>query len=248
MLSINGEPIRSSRQVLETEGKYLVLRNGKKNIFYVRSSPIKYDESMKATILDSDWGYLKIPSFRSTFFGYDELSKVYTKIKGKDLFIDVRDNIGGNVVSMLRLLSMIQCDTNEVGSIFHHRIESSGTHTLKDNPSDNYQIQQVVENNPVNLKLFRTELCVKSKKIVILINRRTSSISELFVQILKTQRKNIKVFGQTSAGQIVLSIWHPLRYLGPQVMFSVPYAWITANDKKILEGLGVKSDRVYNKR
>lgn len=247
LLSINGESIYSSHQVLKTEGQYSVLRNGVENIFYVPFSDIQYDESIKFKNFNSQWGYLEIPSFRSSFFGYDELSKIYSQLKGKNLFIDVRDNIGGNLVSMLRLLSMIQCDTSEVGLIFHHRIEYHGSYALKDNPSDSFQFQQISENNPVNLKLFKTELCLKPEKIIVLINQRTSSVSELFVQILKNQRKDLKVVGQKSAGRIVLSIWYPLKFLGLEVMFSIPYAWITANDKKILEGLGVNPTEFITK-
>jgi C-terminal processing protease CtpA/Prc len=239
ILLINGKKIKSANQVLNTEGVFTVLREGKKINFSVKYSDIVYDERMLVRSINLDWSYLKIPSFKSEFFGYDELARIYEPLNHKKIIIDVRDNFGGNFISIIRLLSMLKCHDNYVGSIFHNRTDFKGKVYLKDDLSDREQIDQVSKNNPVYLKLFKTELCLNSPKVVIIMNEKTSSVSELFVQILKNQTKDLKVFGTNSAGQMVLSIWYPIKYLGSQVMISVPYAWATSNDKEILEGQGV---------
>ena len=195
---------------------------------------------MVAQEIDENWSVLKIPSFKAEFFGYAELARVKPKLEGKNIVIDVRDNAGGNFVAITRLLSMLQCEgMDRVGMIFHNRTELEGEAFMEDDLSDQKQIRQVTSNNPVYLNLFKTELCLNAKNLTLLINENTASVSELFVQILKNQRKDLKVYGTRSAGQMVLSIWYPLKNLGAGVMLSVPYAWATALDQRILEGQGV---------
>ncbi len=239
ILFINGKKVKSAQHILNTEGEFLVLRKGKKIRLSVKYSKITYDERMVVSPINSKWSYLKIPSFKSEFFGYDELARIFKPLHKKQVIIDVRDNLGGNFISTVRLLSMLKCTDQKVGTIFHNRSNFDGINHLKDDLSDSEQILQVTNENPVYLKLFRTELCLKTEKIVVIMNENTSSVSELFVQILKNQYSELSVFGTNSAGQMVLSIWYPLKYLGPQVMVSIPYAWATANDQEILEGLGV---------
>ncbi len=239
ILSINGRKVVSASQILYTQGRFKVLREKKKLEVQVKFSDVYYDERLFAKSIDDQWSYLKIPSFKAENFGYDELSLIYEKLKSKNLVVDVRDNLGGNFVAMLRIVSMLKCEDKQVGLIFHNRQEFQGEEILVDDLSDDQQIFQVNNNNPVYLNLFRTELCLNPGKIVVLMNRQTASVSELFVQILKEEYENLKVIGSTSAGQMVLSIWYSVKHLGPGVMVSVPYAWATANDKEILEGQGV---------
>lgn len=239
ILSINGRKVVSASQILNTQGKFKVLREKEKLVVLVKFSDVYYDERLFAKEIDKEWSYLKIPSFKGENFGYDELSTVFHKLKSKNIVIDVRDNLGGNFVAMLRVVSMLKCQDKNVGLIFHNRSEFKGTEVLADDLSDGQQIFQVNNNNPVYLNLFKTELCLNPGKIVVLMNRQTASVSELFVQILKEEYKNLKVIGSNTAGQMVLSIWYGLKHLGPGVMVSIPYAWATANDKEILEGQGV---------
>lgn len=239
ILYINGKKIKSARQISNTEGRFTILRDNQKKNLIVKYTKVTYDERMAVSNINPEWSYLKIPSFKSEFFGYDELARVYKPLKDKKVIVDVRDNFGGNFISTVRLLSMLTCSDQRVGTIFHNRSNFSGTSYLKDSLSDNEQIAQVTQENPIYLKLFKTELCLQSEKVVVIMNENTSSVSELFVQILKNQFDELSVYGTNSAGQMVLSIWYPLKYLGPEVMVSIPYAWATANDQEILEGLGV---------
>jgi C-terminal processing protease CtpA/Prc len=238
ILKINGKKIKSIKQVATTEGHFEILRQGQPMAFSIKYSDIVYDERMVVKPVNADWRYLKIPSFKSDFFGYDELARVFPELYQKNLIIDIRDNFGGNFISIVRLLSMVTCDDDQVGRIFHNRSQFAGENYLRDDLSDMEQITQVTQTNPVYLKLFKTELCLNTNKIVVLMNERTASVSELFVQILKNQFPNINIFGTNTAGQMVLSIWYPLKYFGPDVLISIPYAWATANDKEILEGMG----------
>ncbi len=239
ILAINGRQVKSAQQILSTEGRFKILRKKQVLKLEVTFSDVIYDDRLIAKKIDSNWSYLKIPSFKSEFFGYDELARIFEHLNSKSLVIDVRDNLGGNFVAMLRVVSMLECEDKGVGAIFHNRTDFSGKEFLKDDLSDYEQILQVNGSNPVYLKLFKTELCIKPNKLVLLMNEHTASVSELFVQILKNQFKDLKVLGTTSAGQMVLSIWYPIKYLGSGVMMSVPYAWATASDKEILEGFGV---------
>lgn len=239
ILLINNKKVKSLSQITNTEGKFLIRRDSKEIFVTVQYSDIVFDERMVVKPLNSEWKYLKIPSFKSDFFGYDELARIYPEIQNKSLIIDVRDNLGGNFVSVLRFLSMLSCSEENVGKIFHHRTDFEGEKFLEDELSDYQQILQVTQSNPVFLKMFKTELCIKPGRLVVVMNEKTASVSELFVQILKNQYPKLNVFGINSAGQMVLSIWYPLKYLGPGVMISIPYAWATGNDQEIIEGLGV---------
>lgn len=240
ILSINGKKIKSAHQISSTEGDFEILRGQTVHKFKIIHSDIVYDERIITKQIQDEWAYLKIPSFKSEKFGYDELALLYQQLNQKKMVIDLRDNLGGNFVAMLRVASMLLCEDKSVGAIFHNRTEFKGKEVLKDDLSDQQQILQVSDNNPVYLKLFKTELCLNPKKITVIINEQTASVSELFVQILKTEYKNLKIVGTTSAGQMVLSIWYTLKHLGPGVMISIPYAWATANDKEVLEGQGVQ--------
>ncbi len=243
ILRINGKKINSARQALQNEGQFDILRFNQRLSLSIRFTDIVYDEKMLVKPINSDWTYLKIASFKSDFFGYDELARVYPHMASKSLIIDIRDNFGGNFVSVIRLLSMITCQDQNVGTIFHNRSQFTGEAYLKDDLSDSEQISQVTQANPLYLKLFKTELCLNTPKLVLMMNEKTASVSELFVQILKNQFPDIHIFGTSTAGQMVLSIWYPLKYLGPNVLISIPYAWATANDKEILEGLGASPTR-----
>lgn len=246
ILLINEKKVKSANQIANTQGSFFVLRAGEKVKLNVEYSDVVYNEKMQFHSIDSEWTYLKIPSFKSEFFGYDELARIYKDLHNKKIVIDIRDNFGGNFISTIRLLSMLMCTEEKVGSIFHNRTEFLGTTFLKDDLSDYQQILQVTQTNPVFLKLFKTELCLNSDKLIVIINEKTSSVSELFVQILKNHFKNLKVYGINTAGQMVLSIWYPLKYMGPEVLISIPYAWATANDKHVLEGSGASPTESIN--
>lgn len=238
ILRINGQKIKSMKHVASTEGHFEILREGQPMSFMIKYSDVVYDERMVVKPVNDNWRYLKIPSFKSDYFGYDELARIFPDLYQKNLIIDIRDNFGGNFISVVRLLSMISCKDNQVGRIYHNRSQFYGETYLRDDLSDFEQITQVTQTNPVYLKLFKTELCLNTNKLVVLMNERTASVSELFVQILKNQYPDINIFGTNTAGQMVLSIWYPLKYFGPDVLISIPYAWATANDKEILEGVG----------
>lgn len=239
ILKINRQSISDAQQILTTGGEYLIEREGERKNLVVDIRQITYNENMSSKLVNKDWAYLKIPTFKSDYFEYDNLREKLEPIKGKSLILDLRGNLGGNYVSIMRLLSHLTCKEERVGKIYHARTDQDTDKHLDDNLNDAVQILKVTQYNPIYLKTFAVKDCQPIKNIITIINEKSASVTELLVKLLQKNFKNFKSYGTTTAGHMLLAIWYPIDELGEEVMMSIPYAWSTDLDEDVLEGKGV---------
>lgn len=240
ILKINGKKVRSADQVLNEGGIFEVLRDESQLQLQVELKEIKYDDNIIVKKINDNWDYLKIPTFRSDYFSDKNITNKLGQLQAKSLIVDLRDNLGGNFVATLRVLSALMCKEKRVGKVFNTRTLQTADQDLENDLNDIAQIMRVTESNPVYLKTFATQVCRPIEEVRVLINERTASVSELFLVFLSQNIKAFKSYGARSAGQMLLAIWYPIDGLGSNIMMSIPYAWATALDEKIIEGHGIE--------
>ncbi|MCO5113297.1 MAG: S41 family peptidase [Bdellovibrionaceae bacterium] len=239
ILKINKEKIRDAQHILVSEGDFLIQREGEKKVVPVKIRQIHYNENMVVKEVNKDWTYLKIPTFKSDYFDYKNLEEKLTPAQGKSVILDLRGNLGGNYVSILRVLSRFLCESKRVGKIYHQRTPATSEQELEDDLDDSAQILRVTQHNPIYLKTFPVKACKPVKRVIMLINEKSASVTELLVKLIQKNIKNVKSYGTTTAGHMLLAIWYPIEDLGQDIMMSVPYAWSTDLEQDVLEGTGV---------
>lgn len=239
ILKINKEKIRDAQHILASEGDFLIQREGEKKVVPVKIRQIHYNEDMIVKEVNPDWTYLKIPTFKSDYFDYKNLEDKLTPTQGKSVILDLRGNLGGNYVSILRVLSRFLCESKRVGKIYHQRTPATSEQELEDDLDDSAQILRVTQHNPIYLKTFPVKTCKPVKRVIMLINEKSASVTELLVKLIQKNIKNVKSYGTATAGHMLLAIWYPIEDLGQDIMMSVPYAWSTDLEQDVLEGTGV---------
>lgn len=200
------------------------------------------DFSPRLIPVNASTAVVEIPSFRSEFFEPAAWTKFARGLgKYSHLILDVRENAGGNFVAMLRALSTFQCGGRSVGVLVQPRKKLPDKASFEDNTDDRYQIDELDRFRSLGLTTFSKYGCFKGK-VTVLIAAETSSVAEIFANSFFF-RPNSRVWGQPSAGDVVLAVWYDLPALGPGFSVSIPEAVYLSPTKKELEGKGVWPQR-----
>mgnify|MGYP003681879875 CR=1 FL=1 len=128
-------------------------------------------------MLDENTGYLEIYSFGTST--YDESKAYLTQMSAEgmeDLIIDLRDNGGGYLTSLISMSGLFLDD---------------GTVAM----------QQVYANGDVDKIYSKGQTFDNINNIVILINENSASASEVLTMALKEQRDDVTVMGEVSYGK-----------------------------------------------
>lgn len=249
-IEMNEDLINSFDGVVSIKRKSFV---GIKN-YSIRLTPteFKVDEKMKVKIIYLDsrknsFGYVKIPSFKKYFFKDEYLQEVFEKLKSqKNVVIDLRSNIGGNFVAGLRLLSLFNCQSKNIGYLI--RKSGNGINQLSNNLDDEFQIEEIKNSKKVILRTFPNKICLNSQ-LAILIDAKTSSTAELVSQAFR-EVNSAKIYGAGSSGQLLVGIWHDIESIWKyKIRLVIPEAEYRSehNDLKI-EGVGVSVDEnIYDR-
>lgn len=196
----------------------------------------------RVTRLDSRTVLLDIPSFRSEFFDKESWMKVVGQFDAVDhVIIDLRENAGGNFVAMLRALSTFTCGPQSVGTLVQPRKGGDDKEAFDDNTGDLYQIAELEKYRSLGLYTFAGYGCFRSK-VTVLIGPDTSSVSEIFANAF-FMRERSRVWGQPTAGDVVLAVWYDLPVLGPGYSMSIPEAVFLTPEQEELENRGVAPQR-----
>lgn len=219
-------------------GVFHLLRKGQPLEIAIAPASIIVDASPVLTALSRDTGLLTISSFRAEFFEREAWLKVAAQLANyKHVVIDVRENAGGNFVAMLRALSTFTCGERVVGRLLQPRKSAPDRDGFDDNTQDAHQIELLEHYHSLGLKTFDGYGCFKGR-VTVLISSETASVAEIFADSFK-YRPNARVWGQPSAGDVVLAVWYDLPALGMGYSFSIPEAIYLNQAKKELEGEGV---------
>lgn len=246
--------LRAGDEIIEIEGATQVTPWGAQNrsgtFTYIRGDDtrstkvegveLNVDGGPSLTRLNATTGLLEIPSFRSEFFrDWNDLHKRFNGFN--HLIVDLRENAGGNFVAMLRALSTFHCGVISAGILERPRKEGEDKPAFDDIMEDAYQISELEKYRSLGLMTYDRYGCFKGK-VTVLIGSDTSSVSEIFAYSL-SRRPNSRVWGQPSAGDVVLAVWYDLPALGRGYSVSIPEAVYLTPEKDELENRGVAPQR-----
>ncbi|MBX3022060.1 MAG: hypothetical protein KF799_10320 [Bdellovibrionales bacterium] len=201
-------------------------------------SPLVIDASPTVTSLKNDTALLTISSFRAEFFDPKAWRQVVQQLQPyKHVIIDIRENAGGNFVAMLRALSSFECAERLIGRLVQPRKLGVEKAAFDDNVVDAHQLRELELYRSIGLRTFKDYGCYRGK-VTVLISNETSSTAEIFADAMKF-RPGSRVWGQPSAGDVVLAVWYDLATLGNGYSFSIPEAVFLNRQRHELEGEGV---------
>jgi carboxyl-terminal processing protease len=223
---------------MRRSGGFTIKRGDQEMKIVIKSRSLMPDSSPRVEALDRRTALLTIPSFRSEYFVADKWMEIARQLPRFDhVIIDVRENAGGNFVAMLRALSTFMCGQRSVGQVVQPRKNLPDKKFLIDDLSDAKQIQELENYRNIDLRTYEGYGCYRGR-VTVLISSETSSVSEIFAAAFLT-RPHSRVWGQPSAGDVLLAVWYDLPLLGSGYSFSIPEAEYVTPDKVQLEGRGV---------
>ena len=205
---------------------------------------LRLDESPQVLEIEpKKWIRLKVPSMRSDYFDYKKWDPQVEKILSyQNLILDLRGNRGGSFVAGLRLLAPFICSPQTIGSFKGKTGTSEVKGRLPDILADEQQLKYIEKYQEVLLVTEARRSCFKGK-IHVLIDGGTASTAELVAVALR-EFKQAKIYGTTSAGELLVGVWYPLPELGPEVQISIPEAIYVSHKGLSIEGKGVLADKV----
>jgi C-terminal processing protease CtpA/Prc len=223
-------------------GQFTFLTKDKTWDVKIEAAELKTDGEPTLTRVSATAALLDIPSFRSEYFDAEEWRALVGNLKAyRHVIIDIRENAGGNFVAMLRALSSFRCESQLIGTLLRSRFDGQEVPAFDDNTSDAYQIEVIESSSRVGLSTFPDYGCFNGA-VTVLISAETSSVAEIFAQSF-LDRPRSRVWGQPSAGDVVLAIWYDLPALGPGYSISIPEAVFVTPDNLELENRGVKPQK-----
>lgn len=235
---LDGKEIESADVASNHAGTYRVLRDGKEITLIVEAGAIQLDLAPTLTRLDDRTGLIDLSSFRSEYFSDPDWKKfVQGWSQYSRLIFDLRENAGGNLVSMLRALSPLFCKPTVIGDLALPRRGEGDRVALSNDLSDDEQISEIEESPGIALETFSGYGCY-SGSVAVLMGSHTSSVSEIFASAM-LHRPHSRVLGQPSSGDVVLAVWYDLPSWGPGYSISIPEALYLTPEGKPLEGFGV---------
>jgi carboxyl-terminal processing protease len=152
-----------------------------------------------------------------------EVDDMMNKVKKrKALILDLRNNGGGSVSTVMRL----------IGNVFDHNVKVGDLKRRK-------------ETKPSIAKTRGTDKAFKGK-VIVLIDSNSGSASEVFARVVQLEKRGV-VIGDRSAGAVMQSRFYPHEHGIDVVAFygvSVTDADIIMSDGKSLERIGVTPDEI----
>lgn len=201
-----------------------------------KAKELPIDKMPKLMILDSQFGYIKIPSFSTRneldYYFYSEsvnafVHKIKAKYNPKGWIIDFRDNGGGYSTSMLSSLYPFLVHFELYASYSEKDIISK---TNKGKILNKYHKKNIVHPDLLpSLKSFSD-----SPKIVVLINKKTASAGEVTAMVL-SNLPNAILMGDSTMG-LMTSMKHFDLYNGGKINVPIGY---------LCDANGKCPDRVY---
>ncbi len=216
LLQLDGQILSTPGEVERESGVFLISRQDKQNDkqmnLRVKTQSLKLDESPKIVKMREGLGKLSIPSFRKDFFANDSWNSLIAQTKSyQGLVIDLRGNPGGSFVAMMRSLSSFLCTPTAVGKIIKQNLKSSEVRDLADDIEETSFFTDLEVSSTINLKSFTGYECY-SGKLYVVIDHDSSSVAEIFAQAIQSTHRGF-LYGERSAGQVLLSVWYDLPQL-----------------------------------
>ncbi len=236
---LNGEPLTSAWTAETQSGVYGLRRGAESLSLNILAEELKVDSQPTLKEIAPQAGLLRISSFRSEYFLKEHWLELISQLPQFDhLVIDVRGNLGGNFVALLRGLSPFFCEPTRVGYILQPRWpEQESAWVMLDEADDFVQLEQLGYHQKIALETFADYGCYKGK-VTVLMDSWTKSVAEIFAQSFFL-RDRTRVWGTATSGDVVLAVWYGLERLGSGYSLSIPEAVFETIYGLHLEGRGV---------
>lgn len=201
------------------QGKRVTDLTGSDLNSYIRETEDAYRKSTRQYYVDKLEGVFiwKMPSFSLDPSGVDDM--IGKAKKAPAMIIDLRDNSGGRVDMLMRL----------IGNVFQEDVKVADEKRRKTTK------ELIAESRGKG---------AYSGKIIVLIDNGSASASEVFARVLQLEKRG-QVFGDQSAGAVMESRFFPQKHGMDRLIFfgtSVTIADLVMKDGKSLEKLGVTPD------
>lgn len=240
-----GEAVYSEWQLNQFSGTFVLRRGEKRFSVFLEPTEINVDFNPELTTAKKDVGLLKISSFRNSYFKKEDWLKIVKAMaRYKAMIIDIRENHGGGFVSALRALSPFFCDRTRIGRLLQPRKNKGLKLEFEDNMDEAYQHRLLDVAGEVGLFTYPGYGCFRGP-VTVLTNFQTGSVSEIFAYAFKLRALS-RVWGEPTAGDVVLAIWYFLFPLPRGYSISVPEAMYLTHDEINLEAGGVWPDRILS--
>jgi C-terminal processing protease CtpA/Prc len=245
---VDGREPNSVQQLSSADGIIRVTRFSSQNSYQKYSStPLEFsllpvsiqeDRSPHLKVISNDIAVLEISSFLPQYFDTNTWREMISNMaRYSALVIDLRDNRGGSFPAMLRALSAFRCQAQEVGTLRRSAVDKEpGSMELKDILDTDAQLAVIDAQTISRLRTFHGYSCITAD-IILLIDGGTASVSELFAAAF-LNRPRTQVYGQSTAGQLVMAQWFPL-FARFGYTLSIPIATVWTEQKIEIEGRGI---------
>lgn len=223
-------------------GLFRLRRKGRTFDVDIEPRTLQIDMKPSVRALDKKSAVLEIPSFRSDFFENDAWLKLVREFsKYPHVIVDIRENSGGNFVAMLRALSSFMCEGYNAGRVIQPRKKLPDLASIGNDMRDSSQIDELDKYRSIGLVTFAGYGCYRGK-VTVLISADSASVSEIFAYNF-LHRPNSRVWGQPTAGDVILAVWYDLAKMGKGYSVSIPEAVYHTPQNKELENAGVSPQK-----
>lgn len=249
IVMVHGRPIEFLSEAETSAGEYRIRRmqNGQlvELDLQIETSDIRVDGGPVVKDLEGQRGILAVSSFRAEYFSSSGLHLLFEKAsKFKNLVLDLRGNSGGNLVAMMRLASALTCEPRRVGEIVQPRTQGSKSTRMPDDLDEGRQLDLLSRYHRIELQTYPGYECFRGP-LAVLVDHETSSVSEILAEFLKS-RPQTRVFGEGTAGDVLLAAWYDLPELGRGSTLSIPESLYLDHRGLSLERAGVLPDKPLN--
>ncbi len=249
IVSINQKPLATVAEAQFVQGMYVISRQDEELEIEIVPEVLKEEQNIVFSDLENEVAAIQVKSFRSgAFQSLAEIQGLWPLERWERIVLDLRDNSGGNFVSMLRLLSHFVCEKKPIGQLIQPRKVETKTLQLPNEIDEQKQMEFIENFNPIFLSPFKTDSCFDGE-LVVLINSNTASVSEILADALRTRPRTLLI-GQGTAGDVLMAIWYDLPDLGEGFSVSIPEALYVNSKGESLEGRGVWPDEelIYSEK
>jgi carboxyl-terminal processing protease len=250
IISVNDKKLVFAEDIEKASGVFKFWRDGQQKTVNLKPEKITYPFRPYLKKLDakkyqtSDTAVLVLKSFTPVYFDDEEWKKIIQEATKYDkLVLDLRGNSGGDFVVMQKILSSFLCEPTDIGYLVQPRKKQEVTAVFSEEMDGGAQIDTVKNSSVVELQTYAEYPCYLGE-INLLIDSSTASTAEIFTEAIKL-RKGTHILGQTSSGAVLLAIWYPTLF-GKQYSLSIPVALYKNWKDQIIEGEGIKPDRIIN--
>jgi C-terminal processing protease CtpA/Prc len=238
--TVNGEVISSVWEAQTLAGRY-GFKRGRRQIF-ADLHPTEITEDMNPELLDlgGGQGLLRLPSFLPQYYDDTRWLPVAERLsRFRRLVIDLRDNSGGSFPGMLRALSPFRCRDAWIGTLVG--TGEGPDEDLRDNLDTRSQLSQLNEARRLVLRAYGDYGCFDGP-VTVLIDDGTSSTAEIFAEAFYTRRHS-RVWGQPSAGQVVMAQWFDVHGFADETALAIPIAGYVSSSGQQIENAGLAPEK-----